>query len=94
VFTDVDLSNDSVPAGASAVVLRVIIDASATFAALKVRRNGSTDDLVACTDVAGDSNTGVCDITVGVDSGAVMEAAFTASWTPTTNAGYVVGYYE
>lgn len=95
VFADVDVSDDSVPAGAEAVFIRIVLQTSAVAAGAQVRKNGSAitgSEIAACVDQVVDANGVVCDVLVPVDSNRVFEAKFNAAWTSVINDAYVIGY--
>jgi hypothetical protein len=97
-YTDVDVSDDGVRKGAVAVhCTYYMVKAGGTYGLLKVRENGSTATGIGtyapwCTPVANDGVIGT--FTVGVDSGAVFEAAFNIAWDASTiNQAHVLGYW-
>jgi hypothetical protein len=95
-YTDVDVSDDGVPAGATAVKIRIILDVSTSQAIVGIRPNGSSSNFngnfpLWSQDIAGGLVGG--EAVVGLDSSGVFEAKFTDSWTGTTNEAFVIGYF-
>jgi len=77
-FTDVDISS-LVPTASSKVIIRSVLDSSATNTSLKVRVNGSTADSnghIVHSEVAGDSLATSKEWTVQTDSSGIFEAKF------------------
>ena len=94
-WTDVDVSDDGVPKGASAVMIRIETNSSATITTLRVRKNGGSED-------SNDNNIyshkalsvfHQSESIVPVDANAIFEAKWVSSWTSTINNAYVAGYF-
>jgi hypothetical protein len=97
-YTDVDVSDDGVRKGANAVCCRFYtVKSGGTWAALRTRRNGSSDTLFQnygpyVTPASSDDFFG--NFRIPLDSNGVFEASWSASWaTSTTNSAWVIGYY-
>jgi hypothetical protein len=86
--TDVDLSDDGVPVGAEAVMLRIVLSSAGSAAGALARKNGETitgSPAAICVDSTVDGSSVACDVLLPVDSDRLIEAWFNNAWTATNN---------
>jgi hypothetical protein len=88
-FTNVDVSDDGVRKGASAVVVSVLMSATVGVPDLRAGNTGVGDDPCKIAAAATILAQGL----IPLDNSATFDAKFSISWTTATNEAEVVGYY-
>lgn len=97
-YTDVNVSDDGVPAGATAVLVQHLNNACNVFHSVGVRKNGSVangnQNFVATTPTPAGANGWEGEFIVPLDSSGIFEAYNNASATCTVFSAAVVGYFQ